>query len=78
MLKHVGRVSTMQRGLDFANMCAGAAFQSYQRKDTKYLEILRPYVVIKDCTNTVPAEQPAAIQMPCRHFRVQPTVPGCH
>lgn len=64
MLKRVGWVAAMQRGLDFANMCAGAAFESCQRNDTKYLEILRPYVVIKDFTNTVPAEQPAAIKMP--------------
>jgi len=64
VLKRVDRVGAMQRGLDFADMCAGAAFESYQRGDTKYLEILRPYVVIKDFTNTVPAEQPAAIEMP--------------
>jgi len=54
----------MQRGLDFADMCAGAAFESYQRKDSKYLDILQPYVVIKDFTNAVPAEQPAVIEMP--------------
>ena len=64
VLKRVDRVAAMQRGLDFADMCAGAAFESYQRNDTKYLEILRPYVVIKDFTNTVPAEQPAPIEMP--------------
>lgn len=64
VLKRVDRVAAMQRGLDFADMCAGAAFESYQRNDAKYLEILRPYVVIKDFTNTVPAEQPAAIEMP--------------
>lgn len=64
VLKRVDRVAAMQRGLDFADMCAGAAFESYQRNDTKYLEILRPYVVIKDFTNTVPAEQPVPIEMP--------------
>jgi hypothetical protein len=64
VLKRVDRVAAMQRGLDFADMCAGAAFESYQRNDTRYLEILRPYVVIKDFTGTVPAEQPAALEMP--------------
>jgi hypothetical protein len=53
----------MQGGLDFADMCEGAAFESYQRNDTKYLAILRAYVVIKDLTNTVPAEKLAAIEM---------------
>lgn len=58
VLKRVDRVAAMQRGLDFADMCAGAAFELYQRNDTKYLHILRPYVIIKDFTNTVPTEQP--------------------
>lgn len=63
VLKRVDRVAAMQRGLDFADMCAGAVFESYQRNDTKYLEILRPYVAIKDFTNSVPTEQPAASEM---------------
>lgn len=57
-LKRVDRVAAMQRGLDFADMCAGAAFEAYQRNDAKYLDILRPYMVIKDFTNLIPAEQP--------------------
>lgn len=59
VLKRVDRIAAKQRGLELADMCAGATFESYQRSDTRYLNILRPYVVIKDSTNTVPAEQPA-------------------
>lgn len=50
-LKRVERVAAMQRGLDFADMCAGAAFEAYQRGDSRYLDILRPYVLIKDLPN---------------------------
>lgn len=62
VLKRVDRVAATQRGLDFADMCAGATYESYQRGDTRYLDILRPYVAIKDFTNIVPAEQPAAYE----------------
>ncbi len=58
VLKRVDRVAAMQRGLDFADMCAGAAFEAYQRGESKYLDILRPYVIIKDFTNAIPTEQP--------------------
>lgn len=54
-LKHVQRTGPMQRGLDFADMCAGAAFEAYQRGDTKCLDILRPHVLIKEFTHPVPA-----------------------
>ncbi|HEX8610576.1 MAG TPA: hypothetical protein VF800_04745 [Telluria sp.] len=52
VLKRVDRVAAMQRGLDFADMCAGAAFEAYQRGESRYLDILRPYVIIKDFTYT--------------------------
>ena len=52
VLKHVQRTEPMQRGLDFADMCAGAAFEAYQRGDSSYLDILRPHVIIKEFTQT--------------------------
>lgn len=63
-LKRVDRKDPMQRGLDFADMCAGAVFEAYQFKDSRYLEILRPYIIIKEFTNNTPAEQIKELQRP--------------
>lgn len=54
MLKRVDRIAAMQRSLDFTDMCAGATLESHQRGNTRYLDILRLDVVIKDFTNIVP------------------------
>lgn len=56
-LKRVDRTGPMQRGLDFADMCAGAVFEAYQFDDPRYLDILRPYVVIKEFTNVALTDQ---------------------
>jgi hypothetical protein len=56
-LRRVDRVAPMQRGLDFADMCAGPVFEAYQRGEARYLEILRPYITVKDFTNFIPSEQ---------------------
>jgi hypothetical protein len=38
----------MQPGLDFADMCAGAVFEAYQFGDARYLDILAPFIKIKE------------------------------
>ena len=57
-LNRVDRKQPMQRGLDFADMCAGAVFEAYQFGDRSYLEILRPYIVVKDFTDEAGARGP--------------------
>jgi len=54
VLNRVDRKQPMQRGLDFADMCAGAVFEAYQFKDQSFLEILKPYIVVKDFTSETP------------------------
>ena len=66
-IRRVDRVAAMQRGLDFADMCAGATFEAYQRGDSHFLEILRPYITIKDFTNAVPVEQ--GLAKPAQAFK---------
>lgn len=56
-IKRVDRKAPMQRGLDFADMCAGAVFEAYERKDHRYLAVISPYIVIKDFTNIKSVEQ---------------------
>lgn len=63
-LNRVERVAAMEFGLTFADMCAGAVFEAYERGVTKYLDILKPYVVVKDFMNIVPKAQPAAASLP--------------
>lgn len=38
----------MQPGLDFADMCVGAVFEAYQFGDVRYLDILKPFIKIKE------------------------------
>jgi len=51
-LKRVDRTGPMQRGLDFADMIAGAVWEAYERNDRSFLEIIAPYILLKDFTNT--------------------------
>lgn len=50
-LKRVERKLPMQRGLDFADMVAGAVWEAYERNDRSFLEIIEPYITVKDFTN---------------------------
>jgi hypothetical protein len=63
-LNRVERVAAMDAGLIFADMCAGAVFEAYERGVTKYLDILKPYVVVKEFMNIAPKTQPAAAGIP--------------
>lgn len=65
-LRRVDRTDPMQRGLDFADMCAGAVFEAYERGDRRYMDILAPYITIKEFNNARPADQErqAGIQAP--------------
>jgi hypothetical protein len=63
-LRQAERKDTMLRGLAFADLCAGAVFEAYERKDERYLEILKPYITVKDFKHVVPAEQSPAAAAP--------------
>ncbi|MFM0740873.1 DUF3800 domain-containing protein [Paraburkholderia xenovorans] len=64
-LNRVDRKQPMQRGLDFADMCAGAVFEAYQFGEKSYLEILRPYIVVKDFnSNTDATNSSAQLEVP--------------
>ncbi len=54
-LNRVDYKSPMQAGLDFADMVAGAVWESYERGDDRYHEILRPYIIIKEFHSINPA-----------------------
>lgn len=50
-IRRVDRKQPMQKGLDFADMIAGAVWEAYERKDRSFLEIIEPYITVKDFTN---------------------------
>ncbi|QDQ25852.1 hypothetical protein FNU76_05530 [Chitinimonas arctica] len=54
-LSHVNRESAMQGGLDFADMVAGAVWESFERKDRTYIDILEQQIVVHEF-NAPPAD----------------------
>ncbi len=57
-IKRVDRKQPMQRGLDFADMIAGAVWEAYERHDWSFLDIIAPYITVKDFTNKPPTPNP--------------------
>lgn len=51
-LKRVERKQAMQKGLDFADMVAGSVWEAYERGDRRFLDVIAPYIAIKDFTNS--------------------------
>ena len=49
-IKRVDRKLPMQKGLDFADMIAGAVWEAYERKDRSFLQIIEPYITVKEFT----------------------------
>lgn len=50
-LKRVDRKQPMQKGLDFADMVAGAVWEAYERGDRSFLSVIEPYMTIKEFAN---------------------------
>jgi len=47
-LRRIDFTNTMQSGLTFADMIAGATLEAYENGNTQYLEVLRPFISIKE------------------------------
>lgn len=47
-LRRIDFNNTMQGGLTFADMIAGATLEAYENGNNQYLEILRPFICIKE------------------------------
>lgn len=57
-LRRIESSSTMQSGLTFADMIAGATLEAYENGNTQYLEVLRPFISIKEFN----ADSPPAVR----------------
>lgn len=47
-MRNVDYSQAMAKGLTFADMIAGAVLESYERGDSQYLNVISPYITIKD------------------------------
>lgn len=50
-LKRVDRKQPMQKGLDFADMVAGAVWEAYEHSDRSFFNIIEPYITVKNFTD---------------------------